>query len=213
MPSGLQWLPWFSPKSLNYCSFANGRVFMLLFIWMKSLSQLTLSVQARELKSSHALYWFFLDYIIIFLSLDSCSNFLFLGLCWDTMDINVSLLSDKCLEMQHLAPGLLLRQPITVHMVMSFHGKTTFCANRHAQLCQLYHVIQSDMLTVYHSLTQLFLSHHLSLLAQCQLQRLSQLQYKSSNLVICSSWCEYCCWCYAPSMGLLFSGFWGLCIL
>ena len=36
---------------------------------------------------------------------------------------------------------------------MSFLGKTNFCANSHAQLCQLCHVIQSDMLNIYHSLS------------------------------------------------------------
>ena len=35
---------------------------------------------------------------------------------------------------------------LTVHQVMYFLGKTTFCGNGHAQLFHLYHVIQSDML-------------------------------------------------------------------
>ena len=46
---------------------------------------------------------------------------------------------------------------------MSFLSKATFCANGHVQLCQLCHVIWSDMLKVYHSPTCLFLYFHLSL--------------------------------------------------
>ena len=56
-----------------------------------------------------------------------------------------SLPSDKLLEIKQLPHCLLQRQPVTFHQVMSFWSKTTFCANGHAQLCQLCH---SDVLNV-----------------------------------------------------------------
>ena len=74
----------------------------------------------------------------------------------------LSLLSDKFIQIQQLAHALLQRQPVTVHQLMSFFGNTTFCANRHAQLHWLYHVIHSDMLNVYQSPTHLFISFDLS---------------------------------------------------
>ena len=83
-------------------------------------------------------------------------SFLFLGLCWDTVDMSVSLPYEKLLEIQQLAHSLLKRQPITVHQVMYFLDKTTFRANGQAQLCQLCCVIQSDTLNVYHFPPDLF---------------------------------------------------------
>ena len=59
--------------------------------------------------------------------------------------MSVSLPSNKCIEIQQLAHALLLSQPI-------------LCAHGHAQLCQLCHVIQSDMLSLYQSPTHLFIS-------------------------------------------------------
>ena len=80
--------------------------------------------------------------------------------------------------------------PITIHQIMSFLGKTTFCAKWHEQLLSkttfcakwheqlhlLCHVIQSEILNVYYSSPHLFCSFHLSLPALHQLWRLSQLQ-------------------------------------
>ena len=59
---------------------------------------------------------------------------------------------------------------------MSFLGKTNFFANGHSQLWQLCHVIQSDMLTVYHSLSRLFPSVQFSFSALHQLEWLFHLQ-------------------------------------
>ena len=59
---------------------------------------------------------------------------------------------------------------------MSFLGKANFCTNGHSQLWHLCRVIQSDMLSVYHSPTQLFSHVHFSLSSLCQLQQLSNLQ-------------------------------------
>ena len=55
-------------------------------------------------------------------------------------------------------------------------GKITFSASGHVQLCQMCHVLWSNILNAYHSSANLFLSHYLSFLVQCQLQELSHLQ-------------------------------------
>ena len=59
---------------------------------------------------------------------------------------------------------------------MSFLGKANFCTNGHSQLCCLCCVIQSDMLSVYHSPTQLFSHVHFSLSSLHQLEHLAKLQ-------------------------------------
>ena len=72
--------------------------------------------------------------------------------------MSVSLPPDKLADIQQLALSLLKTQPVIVHQVMSFLGKATFCASGHSQLWRLCYVIQSDMLTVYHSSIHLFFS-------------------------------------------------------
>ena len=84
-------------------------------------------------------------------------TFCFLRLCWDTVHMSVSLPPDKLADIQQLAFSLLQSQHVTVCQVMSFLGKANFCTNGHSQLWHLCHVIQSDMLHVYHSPTHLFL--------------------------------------------------------
>ena len=59
---------------------------------------------------------------------------------------------------------------------MSFLGKANFCDNGHSQLQRLCCVIQSDMLTVYHSPIHLFSPIYFSFSASCQLEWLSHLQ-------------------------------------
>ena len=59
---------------------------------------------------------------------------------------------------------------------MYFLGKAIFCANGNSQLWRLCCAIQSDILTVYHSPTNLFSPVHFSFLALCQLEWLSHLQ-------------------------------------
>ena len=59
---------------------------------------------------------------------------------------------------------------------MSFLGKANFCTNGHSQLHRLCRVIQSDMLSVYHSPTHLFSHVHFSLSSLCQLEWLAKLQ-------------------------------------
>ena len=84
-------------------------------------------------------------------------TFCFLGLCWDTVHMSVSLSPDTLADIQQLALSLLQTQPVTVCQVMSLLGKANFCANGHSQLWRLCCVIQSDMLTVNHSPAHLFL--------------------------------------------------------
>ena len=113
-------------------------------------------------------------------------GFLVLGLCWDTVDMSISLPSDKLLEIQHLSPFLLLRHPVIACQIMSFLGKTTFCANRHVQLCQLCYVIQINMLNgKYSSAHLLFFSPVPTALHP--LQRLYQLQWIPVPLCL-SAW-------------------------
>ena len=103
-------------------------------------------------------------------------TFCFFGLCWDTVHISVSLPPDKLADIQQLALSLLQSQDVTVHQVMSFLGKANFCPNGHSQLWHFCCVIQSNMLHVYHSPTNLFSWVHFSLSSLCQLEWLSQLQ-------------------------------------
>ena len=77
----------------------------------------------------------------------------FLGLCWDTVHMLVSLPPDKLADILQLALSLLRTPHVTVCKVMSFLGKTNFCTNGHSQLQHLCRVIQCDMFSVYHSPT------------------------------------------------------------
>ena len=106
----------------------------------------------------------------------SLLTFCFLGLCWNTAHISVSLPPDKLADIQQLALSLLQSQHVTVHRVMSSLGKASFCTNGHSQVWCLCHVIQSDMLHVYHSPTHLFSQVHFSLSLLHQLEQLSHLQ-------------------------------------
>ena len=103
-------------------------------------------------------------------------TFCFLGLCWDTVCMLVSLPPEKLADIQQLTLSLLQSQYVTVHKVMSFLGKANFCTNDHSQLQCLCHVIWSDMLHVYHSPNYLFSHVHFSLSLLCQFELLSHLQ-------------------------------------
>ena len=65
--------------------------------------------------------------------------------------MSVSLPPDKLADIQQLAFSLLQTPHVTVHMVMSFLGKANFCTSGHFKLWHLCHVIQSDLLHIYHS--------------------------------------------------------------
>ena len=103
-------------------------------------------------------------------------TYTFLGLCWDTVHMTVSLPPDKLADIQQLGLSLLQTPDVTVHKVMSFLGKANFCTNGHSQLHHLCHVIQRDLLSVYHSPIQLFSHVHFSLSSLCQLEQLAKLQ-------------------------------------
>ena len=103
-------------------------------------------------------------------------TFCFLGLCWDTVCMTVSLPPDKLTDIHQLALFLLHSQPVTVCRVSSFLGKANSCTNGHSQLWHLCRVIQSVMLHVYHSSTHLFSWVHFSLSSLPQLEQLSHLQ-------------------------------------
>ena len=90
--------------------------------------------------------------------------------------MSVSLPPDKLADIYQLAVSLLHTQCVTVHWFMSFLGKANNCAIGNFQLWRLCHVIQSDMLTVYHSPTHMFSSTQFSFSALGQLEQLSHLQ-------------------------------------
>ena len=90
--------------------------------------------------------------------------------------MSVPLPPDKLADIQQLALSLLQTTDVTVCRVMSFFGKANFCTNGHSQLCHLCHVIQHDMLSVYHSPMQLFSCVHFSLSSLHQLEQLAKLQ-------------------------------------
>ena len=147
-----------------FCSFAIAKVCVLSSIWMISWSSFALSGQVK----GHACFcvpcWSVLVYISIFPSQTFASlNPLpfwgcvgILSTCWYLY------LPDKLADIQQLALSLLHTPHVMVHKVMSFLGKANFCINGHSQLWRLCHVIQSDMLRVYHSPTHLFSRVHFS---------------------------------------------------
>ena len=90
--------------------------------------------------------------------------------------MSVSLPPDELAHIQQLALSLLQSQHVTVCWVMSFLGKANFCTSGPSELQHLCHVIQSDILHVYHSPTHLFSQVHFSLSLLCQLEWLSQMQ-------------------------------------
>ena len=89
--------------------------------------------------------------------------------------MSVSLPPDKLANIQQLTLSLLQTQHVTVCWVMSILGKANFCTNCHSKLWCLCHVIQRDMLHVYHSPTH-FSHVHFSFSFLCQLEQLSCLQ-------------------------------------
>ena len=87
----------FSSHSLNpYCSFAIARVCMLLYTWKISWSLLTSIMLARRLKLSFALLLHLGLHIQFFKSdFHSTQESSFWGDCWNTVDMSISLPSNK----------------------------------------------------------------------------------------------------------------------
>ena len=70
--------------------------------------------------------WFILDCILISLSVNSNTAIIYfetVRIVW----ICLSVQSDNPLEIKQLVHALLLREPVTVHQVMFFLGKTFLC--------------------------------------------------------------------------------------
>ena len=61
-------------------------------------------------------------------------TFCFIGLCWDTGHMSLSLPPDKLPDVQQLALSLLQTQSVTVCWVMSFLGKANLSASGQSQL-------------------------------------------------------------------------------
>ena len=150
------------PSPNLFCSFAITGVCILLSIWMTSWCSFTLSIVGNRAP-------LFLCSLLVCLGLhinfstsdlNLSQTLCFLGLCWDTVHMSVSLPPDKLADIQQLALSLLWTPHVTVHRVMSFLDKANFCTNGHSQLQCLSHVTQSDKLCVYHSPTQLFSCVH-----------------------------------------------------
>ena len=121
---------------------------------------------------------------INFSKYDLCltQTFCFLGLCVDIVYMSVSLPLDKFADNQQLALSLWQDQHVTVCQVMSFLGKANFLPMATPNLC---HVIQSDMLTIYHSPTHLFSYVYFSLSSLFQLEWLSHLQLCNFHFLMC----------------------------
>ena len=159
-----------------------------------------------------------MGYILVFPSLTFASLSLFVS--WGMLGYcpHISILPpDRLADIQQLALPLWQSQHVTVCRVMSFLGKANFCTNGHSKLWCLCHVIQSDMLHVYHSPTHLFSQVHFSLSSLCQLEHLSQLQqspvplqYPLPDMVIATHATPTHCTFYfqGPGLPLLVSGPW-----
>ena len=105
--------------------------------------------------------------------------------------MSVSLPPDKLADIQWLALSLLQTPHVTVHRVMSFFGKANFCTISHSQSWHLCHVIQSDMLCVYHSSTHLFFCVHFFPFLLTSTGMFSWFATEPSSVAIATSWCDY----------------------
>ena len=132
----------------------------------------------------------------------------FLGLFWDTVDMSLSLPSDKFLKIQQLAHSLLQKQPATVHQAMSFLRQGQFLCQQTCTTSSILFCNQSKSLNVYHFPTHLFCSFHLSFPVLHQTLEFVSDATELSHLVIPLSYCGYHYRYYPSSLGILFTGFW-----
>ena len=133
-------------------------------------------------------------------------TFCFLGLCWDTVHMSVSLPPDNLADIQQLALSLLQSQYVTVCRVMSFLGKPNFCSNGHSQFWCLCGVIQSDMLHVLPFSQPFIFSYSFFPFLIMSAGTVISFASEPSSFAICTSWCGYCYWYHTHSLGLSFSG-------
>ena len=131
--------------------------------------------------------------------------FCLLELFWNTVDMSLSHLINSLSYSSWLIPCCQLRLLQSFRLVFFYFGQDQFCTSGHAQLCQLFHGIHSDMSNVCHSLAHLFV-----LFTFCFQLYTSFRECLSCNkiwfLAVPSSWCGYLYRCYAQSLGLLFQG-------
>ena len=124
----------FMPFTNLFCSFAIAKVCMLLYIWMTSWFSFTLKWVGKRahlfLCSLLACFGLHINFSKSDLHLSQ--TFCFLGLCWDTVCMSVSLPPDKLADIQQLALSLLWTPHVTVCKVMFFLGKANFCTNGHS---------------------------------------------------------------------------------
>ena len=107
---------------------------ILFLCHCKGWSWFVLRGKVRENTHFCALYYFILDYILIFRSLTFASLRLFVlgGLCWDTVHMSVSLPPDKLADIQQLAFSLLQTQPCNNPLGHVLLRKANFFANGHS---------------------------------------------------------------------------------
>ena len=145
-------------------------------------------------KTIFTLWWLIMGYIFVFSKSEFClcQYFSFLGLFWVMVDMSVLLPTDKLWEIQQLALTLLQMQTVIVCAIIPFRGGQLLChwTCRTSLLCC---VIQSDMLTIYHSPAHLFCTFHFSFPGVFKSWRLSQLQqclavlqFPLPDVVICA---------------------------
>ena len=130
LPFGLATAPWvFTALTKPILFLCHCKGFHIV-IYLDDILVLMFSKQAGKRACSFLcslLVWLGLH--INFSKSDLClmHTFSFLGLCWDTVHISVSLPPDNLADIQQLALSLLQKQHVTVHGVMSFLGKAMFC--------------------------------------------------------------------------------------
>ena len=126
--------PWgFHFKLLNpyFLLQIQGFSWLYMFRWYPDPDPQSMLVRGHNFLCSIGLFWITYNFSKSEPHLTALS---FFRTMLRNVDLSVSLLSDKPLDVQQFAHSLLQRQPVTVHHVMFFWSKTTFCANGHAQL-------------------------------------------------------------------------------
>ena len=97
------------PSPNLFCSFAVTKICILLSIWMTSWSLFALKWAGKRAHLFLCSLLVHLGLHINFSKSDLClsQTFCFLGLCWDTVQMSVSLPPDKLADIQQLALSLL----------------------------------------------------------------------------------------------------------
>ena len=154
----------------------------------------------------YTLSWFsFVLSMCLVFELCLTQHFCFLGLFWDTVDMSVSLPSDKLFEAYELVHSLLWSQPITLFQIMCFWTRPILVP-MDMHTFPLRHIIQSNMLNVYHSLFHAFCVFFTYISTYASTLEIVSAVTESGSLSVSSSSCGYHYGCYALSVGLSFQG-------